>query len=85
MTDLNTALAIIGAAATVMAAIASVAYAVIAFLTLLRTPKPKPEEPPYIPTCTTILGASMNRHARDLPGYSSRMKGMGFDRRKDIG
>ncbi|WP_225008351.1 hypothetical protein [Novosphingobium percolationis] len=54
MTDLTIVLAIIAIGVAIVGVL-------IAFLTLRRTPKPKPEEPLFIPTCTTILGASMNR------------------------
>lgn len=70
MPDFITALAIIGTVATIVSVY-------IGYLVLRRTPKlPKP---PIMPTCTTILGASIDNHISDLPTFSSGMRRMGFE------
>ena len=65
MPDYTTALAII----TIVVAIVGV---YVGYLTLRRTPKPP--KPSITPTCTTILGASMESGIKDLPAFSPSMR-----------
>ncbi|WP_157082392.1 hypothetical protein [Sphingomonas pruni] len=72
MADLLTSIAI----ATLVVGIIA---AIIAYLTLRRTPKlPKPASSPV---STTILTAPMNKGVTDLPSFQPGMARMGFDRR----
>jgi len=45
----------------------------------MRRP-PKLPKPPITPTCTTILGASVDSGIGDLPTFHPGMRRMGFDR-----
>ncbi|QIK78368.1 hypothetical protein G7077_05065 [Sphingomonas piscis] len=68
--DLATFLAIIGAVAAAISAVAAV-------IPLLRTKLPKPT---ITPTCTTIIGANTDSGIDDLRTFSPGMRRMGFDR-----
>jgi hypothetical protein len=68
MHDLALTIATISAVATAISAVA-------ALIVMRRTPNLP--EPPIMPICTTILGASMDNHISDLPTLH---QGVGFDR-----
>jgi hypothetical protein len=53
---------------------------VIGIEQLRRTEKPKQELEPFMPTCTTILGASVGSGISDLPTFHPGMRRMGLDR-----
>ena len=63
---METLLSLVGTVAAIVGTVATI-------VAVRRTPKLKKEPEPFTPTCTTILGADMNRHIGNLPAFQPGM------------